>query len=119
MLSYPVSVPGVRYRGADPKKRAKNTNINRIASKIEAFLNADLAKRPSDSITVYISYTVAREIGEDGEIVRNLIFGMDCGSNGVTILKGDGEHGVNMLRRAAPLPSSFWSSASVASVLLE
>ncbi len=91
MKAYPVTVHREHYRGSDPKKRAKNTNYNRIVEKVEAYLNDDLSSRPDDSVTVYISYSVARAIGEDGETVRNIIMGTDGGSNGITIIKGDYE----------------------------
>jgi hypothetical protein len=91
MKFYPITVPRAQYRGADPRKRAKNTNLNRIADKVEKYLNADLAERPDDSVTVYMSYSVAHSISEDTEIVRNIIMGIDGGSNGVTIVKGDYE----------------------------
>ena len=98
MKLYPVTVHREYYRGADPKKRMKNTNYNRIAGKVEAYLNDDLAKRPDDSVTVYISYSVARAIGEDTEIVRSIIMGTDGGSNGITIVKGNYERAMESSR---------------------
>jgi hypothetical protein len=91
MMVYPVSVPHVNYRGSDTKKRNKNLDYNRIASKVEDYLNSELNRRPDDSVNVYMSYSVASAIGENDEIVRRIISSIDGGSNGVTIVKGNFE----------------------------
>ena len=91
MRSYPITVHRAAYRGVDPKKRAKIMERNRIASRVEEYLNADLAKRPIDSIQSYLSYAIADAIGESSRIVHDIINATDGGSNGITILKGDFE----------------------------
>lgn len=89
MISYPVSVPMKSYRGSDARKRSKVSELNRLAQRVEEYLNTDLAAKPDDTIHVYSSYSVASDIGADFETVRDIIFSLDCGSNGVTIFKGD------------------------------
>ncbi len=101
MISYPVFVARKSYRGSDPKRRAKVANINRIAARIEDYLNQDLSAKPDDSIHVYSSYSIAHDIREDSEIVHDVIFATDCGSNGITIVKGDYERAM----RGGRLPS--------------
>lgn len=91
MRSYPITTRREHYRGADPKKRAKAARYNQVAARVEAYLNDDLAKLPDDTIRVYMSYQVAAAIGEDGRIVRDIIFATDGGSGGITVLKGDFE----------------------------
>lgn len=101
MKSYPISIHREGYRGSDARKRAKVNNLNRIAGRIEEYLNNDLATKPDDTVHVYISFTIASEIGEDAETVRQIIFATDCGSNGITIVKGDFQRAMDAERRAA------------------
>lgn len=89
MKSYPVSIARESYRGSNASKREKVNNLNRIAQRIEDYINDDLAAKPDDTIQVYTSYFVASDIGEDDETVRRIIHATDAGSNGITIVKGD------------------------------
>lgn len=91
MKSYPISTPRKGYRGSNPSKRKKIQDRNRIAGVVEDYINADLATKPNDTIHQYLSANVARELGEDSKIVHEVIFATDCGSNGITIVKGDFE----------------------------
>jgi len=100
MKSYPVYVPGESYRGRDPRKSAKRDNYNRVAAKVQRYLNDDLATLPDDTIKVYFSYSVAADIHEDPDLVQQVIFGIDAGSGGVTICKGDYERAVK--KRSEP-----------------
>lgn len=102
MKSYPISIARQSYRGSDARKRTKVSDANRIAGRIEDYLNQDLATKPDDTIQVYISHSIAREIGEDEEAVRRIIFATDCGSNGITIVKGDFERAM----KARQIPPS-------------
>jgi hypothetical protein len=101
MKSYPVSIARQSYRGSDARKRMKVDNLNRIAGRIEEHLNHDLASKPDDTIHVYISHSVAREIGEDEEAVRRIIFATDGGGNGITIVKGDFKRAIMAEREPA------------------
>lgn len=89
MKSYPVYVPGDPYRGSNPGKVRKRDNYNRVASKVQAYLNAELEKLPDDTVQVFFSHSVASDIHEDPDLVQRIIFGIDAGSGGVTICKGD------------------------------
>lgn len=104
MKSYPVHVNRASYRGADRKKQAKNADYNRIAAKVEAYLNKDLAERADDLIQVYMSYSVAAAIEEDDRIVHDVIYATDGGSTGITVLKGDYNRAIDKLtaRQAGP-----------------
>ena len=97
MKSYPISVHRETYRGSDPRKRAKVSEYNRVASRIEDHLNRDLERQPQDSVQVYTSYVIASEIGEDSALVHDIIFATDCGSNGITIYKGDYDRAMDAL----------------------
>lgn len=91
MRGYPVHVPIDPYRGRDPRRMRKRDEYNRVAKRIEDYLNADLAKLPDHTIKVYLSYWIALDIREDPKLVKDIVFGIDAGSNGVTICKGDFE----------------------------
>lgn len=91
MKSYPITMSRRSYRGSNARERQKVNEFNRVASKIENYLNADLAARQENCIQVYSSYLIASEIGESSDLVHDIVFATDCGSNGITILKGDYE----------------------------
>lgn len=89
MKSYPIRMVRRVYRGSDPRKRNKLSEFNRVAGRVEDYLNADLAQQPEHSINSYLSYSIARAIGEDSDLVHDVVFATDCGSNGITIVKGN------------------------------
>ena len=89
MKKYPISTMLHSYRGKDPRKQAKTRNYNRIAARVEKYINDDMARQPADCLVQYLSYFVARDLGEDPAIVKSIVSGIDAGSNGVTIVKGD------------------------------
>lgn len=91
MKSYPITMTRRSYRGSNARERQKMNEFNRVASKIEDYLNADLEARQENCIQVYMSYLIASEIGESSDLVHDIVFATDCGSNGITILKGDYE----------------------------
>lgn len=91
MKGYPVTVPGDSYRGRgkDPARARKRDNFNRVASLVEQHINSEMAAEPEDTIRVFLSHTIASAIGEDADLVQRVVFGIDAGGNGVTILKGN------------------------------
>ena len=54
---------------------------------MENYLNNDMATRPDGTVRVYRSLDIARELGEDAELVQLIIVELG-GSHGVAILKG-------------------------------
>lgn len=101
MKQYPVYVSGSSYRGAAPKKRQKAQHESRVAARIQEYLNNEVAKWNDDSVGSILSYQVAAAIGEDSALVHRIMFGIDGGSNGVTIYKGDYERALNPKTRAS------------------
>jgi len=87
MKTYPVWVPRDSYRGHNPLRLVKKDRWDRLAARIQMHINSDLAGR-EDGLHTYYSDFIALELGEDPELVREIVFGIDCGHNGVTILKG-------------------------------
>jgi hypothetical protein len=84
------------YRGVDPKRLANVAEYNRIAARIEGYLNAELAKRPVDTLKSYSTDGIADAIGEDSRTVHKIIFATDGGAHGITILKGDFERATKL-----------------------
>ena len=88
MKTYPISVSWDPYRGRDERKLRKRAEYNRVANRVETYLNAKLAAEP-EGIYQYLSHSIARDLREDYDLVQRVVFSIDCGHNGVTIVKGD------------------------------
>lgn len=88
MLSYPVNAPIDGYRGQNSRRLAKAARYNRVAVLIADAINADLATQPENACRQYYSASLAHELREDSDLVHEIIFEMDCGHNGVTVVKG-------------------------------
>jgi hypothetical protein len=101
MMPIPVRVPRDTYRGREPRRLRKRDEYNRVAQRVEAYLNDDLAKQAEHTVTVYFSHTIANALQEDSDLVQRVVFGIDAGSGGVTICKGDFDEA---MRRRSQLP---------------
>ncbi len=86
MVTYPIRVSRTVYRGADPKKRAKASSLNRVAAEIEAYINGQLQKQERP-VQVYDYWDIAEATGHSIELVRDLCYSIDGGSNGFTATK--------------------------------
>ncbi|MEM1150001.1 MAG: hypothetical protein AAGI03_05525 [Pseudomonadota bacterium] len=64
---------------------------------MEDYINADLANKEDDTINQYMSSLVAIDLGEDSKLIHEIIFSVDCGHNGITIVKGDYERAMERL----------------------
>ncbi len=53
----------------------------------EDYLNAKMADEQSESAHVYIYGFMARDLGLTTDEVRDVMFAVDCGHNGITIRK--------------------------------
>ncbi len=89
MVRYPLHAPRKIFRGRKPREAAKRDRFNRIAAQVECYLNDELARPDDDTIRIFRSHEVASAIGEDIDLVQEIIFGIDGGSGGVTAWKGD------------------------------
>ncbi|KAF2988815.1 hypothetical protein OGR47_21210 (plasmid) [Methylocystis sp. MJC1] len=97
MKSYPVRVSFDPYRGANPNRLRKSADYNRVAARIEKFLNDQLANEPDDTVRQFFSRTIAADLREDEDLVQRVVFSIDCGHNGVTIVKGNFERAMERL----------------------
>lgn len=86
MVTYPIHVKRSGYRGADPKKRRKASEHNRIASELENYING-LLKEQTAPVQVYLYYQIASATGYSQETVRDMCYSIDCGSNGFTAVR--------------------------------
>ena len=98
MVTYPVRVPRDSYRGRNPQKRQKCSERNRIAQELEKYLNNAIAKDDSH-IQQYCYGNIAIDTGLSVEMVREILFGVDCGHIGLTVIKNPSE------RNPSPHPS--------------
>ncbi|WP_227104534.1 hypothetical protein [Chromobacterium rhizoryzae] len=86
MVTHPIHVKRSNYRGADPKKRQKAAEQNRIAAELESYIN-ELLRNQSEPIQVYLYYQIAAKTGYPEATVRDLCFVIDGGHNGFTAIK--------------------------------
>jgi len=86
MVTYPISVRRDGYRSSDARKRRKAADFNEIASAIESHVNGLLYEQ-QEPVCSYSYHEVARALGYDVEIVRDVGFSIDGGHNGFTACK--------------------------------
>lgn len=86
MVTYPLHITRSSYRGADPKKRKKAIEQNRIAAELEAHINVRIQTQLAP-IHIYLYYQIAADTGYSEKTVRDLCFGIDGGGNGFTAIK--------------------------------
>jgi hypothetical protein len=90
MVRYPIRVPRESYRGSKQNLQRKNYERNMLIKSIENHINKKLSEM-QDGIHVMLSYDVAFDMGLDPETVTEILYGVDCGSNGFTVIKGNVE----------------------------
>lgn len=85
MVSYPIRVPRSSYRGSKPREVQKRDDYNRDASLLESLVNRLIEEQGPG---VYHYYDIADRSGLSVERVGKILFAVDCGSNGFTVLRG-------------------------------
>jgi hypothetical protein len=88
MKVFPIHVPRSPYRGSKQSLRQKAADYNRDAARLEKYLNDKIQADPSP-IQQYIYGFIAPDVGLTLERVREILFGVDCGHNGLTVAKTD------------------------------
>ena len=86
MVTYPIYVQRDRYSGRDARKRQKVSDKNRIASELETYIN-DLLLKQEAPVQVYDFADIARATGYSIDVVSELGYSIDGGSNGFTARK--------------------------------
>jgi hypothetical protein len=87
MVSFPISVPRDGYRGNDRRRRQKQQQYNEVAKECEEYLNRTIAANPAETQVYYYAY-IAGDLNLSVEDVRDVLFAVDCGHNGLTVSKG-------------------------------
>jgi hypothetical protein len=90
MARYPIRVYPKPYGGRDPKKLKKFYEELRLARILEDHLNQKIAANPKKE-QMYLYGPIADELSLSLEDVRRLLFNVDCGHNGLTVFKSDGD----------------------------
>jgi hypothetical protein len=83
MVTYPVRVSRKSYRGSKETIRRKTNEHNRIARELEEYINQRI-KEQEEETRVYYYYEIASETGYSKELVREILFSVDCGHHGFT-----------------------------------
>lgn len=89
MTSYPIHVQRDHYRGRDPRRRERQRRHNEVAQICERYLNEKIATSPAN-VQTYLYYQVARDLRLPLEEVREVLFSVDGGHNGLTVRKDPG-----------------------------
>jgi hypothetical protein len=86
MKVFPIRVPRKQYRGSKDFLRRKTVEYNQCAVRIERYLNDRIAADPNP-IQSYTYEFIALDLDLTPEHVREILFGVDCGHNGLTVAK--------------------------------
>ena len=70
------------YRGKDEKKFAAHMAYNRDANLLENHINQQITNGETGT---FLYANIAREVGLSRERVTEILFSVECGSNGFTI----------------------------------
>lgn len=81
-VEYPINVGRDNYSGSDQKKIEKRVEYNSIALKLEHYINKQIEQGKRGR---FLYSDIARETGVDINLVRSILFSVDCGHNGFTI----------------------------------
>jgi hypothetical protein len=85
---YPIQVPVKPYRGADPKRRRKQSDLHRMANELTEFVNATVRASERDRVEVlYFDIARAAGYGYTEDQVRDLMYAIEAGSNAITVYK--------------------------------
>lgn len=86
MVQYPITVPRKIYRGSKPNLQMKAQERSRVAQQLEDYINRKV--RESDREILQLFYgSIAHDLSLSVDLVRDILFGVDCGHNGMTIFK--------------------------------
>jgi hypothetical protein len=83
---FPIRVPRKQYRGSSDFLRRRTVEHNQCAVRIEQYLNDRIATDPN-SIQTYTYEFITLDLDLTAEQVREILFSVDCGHNGLTVAK--------------------------------
>jgi hypothetical protein len=88
MKVYPIHVPRKQYRGSKQSTRQRAAEYNRDAMRLENYLNDHIRANPA-AVQQYLYGFIASDLGLASDRVREILFGVDCGHNGLTVAKSE------------------------------
>ncbi len=83
---FPIRVPRKQYKGSKDSLRRKTVEHNQCAVRIERYLNDRIVADPNP-IQTYTYEFIALDLDLTAEQVREILFGVDCGHNGLMVAK--------------------------------
>lgn len=84
MVVYPLHVPRKGYRGSKLGILQEVTHRNKFAMELEDYLNARIRER-DESVQTCLYYAIARDLNPPIDDVRDTLFAVDGGHNGLTV----------------------------------
>jgi hypothetical protein len=86
MVTYPVHVQKKTYRGKKDKLKQEASEYNRLAGELESYINKKVAE--SDEYELIIIYdSIAASLHLPLDLVREILYSVDGGDNGITVRK--------------------------------
>lgn len=82
MATYPVRIHPKPYRGKKQHLQFDYQQKIEVAAKLEDYLNKQMA---NSSIRLFTYYEIAEDLHLHENIVRELLFAVDGGHNGITV----------------------------------
>ena len=86
MTGFPVHVNRDHYTGTNSGRREKQRRYTEVAAICERYLNHRIVADPANRQTYLYPY-IADDLDLDVEEARRVLFSVDCGHNGLTVLK--------------------------------
>jgi hypothetical protein len=86
MPSYPIKVPRGSYRGRDPARLRRAERFDKLAERLERYIN-ERAAACTEEIQIFAYRKIALELGIPEAEVEKVLYGVDCGGNGLTVVK--------------------------------
>ena len=86
MATYPIKVPLDSYGGRNSARLGKKARHNLLAEKLERYIN-DRVGKSEHKIQIFSYRVIATDLDIEAKDVENVLFGVDCGGNGLTVSK--------------------------------
>lgn len=87
MKEFPIYIAEKRYNGLRAGERKRISDYNRVAVKVQNYINDIAARWPSGKFGAFFSFEIASNIREDNQLVHKVVQSIDGGTNGVTVIK--------------------------------
>jgi hypothetical protein len=86
MAKYPIHIPRRLYGGSKKDIRRKTDKYNQMVVQIEQHLNKRIEECHGEVQVIHYC-DIAEEMGLPIQTVEDILFTVDCGSNGITVYK--------------------------------